>query len=53
MSKDLRIEWVDLNFSDYQSNISVLALEEKLKSIITDNTSITKKILNDKNYLMN
>lgn len=43
MSKDLRIEWVDLNFSDYQSNISVLALEEKLKSIITDNTSITKK----------
>ncbi|KAL6449967.1 MFG1 Morphogenetic regulator of filamentous growth protein 1 [Candida maltosa Xu316] len=43
MSRDLRIEWIDLNCSDYQSNISIQALEPKLKSLIDTKKDLKKQ----------
>lgn len=43
MSRDLRIEWIDLNCADYQGNISMSALETKLKAIIDSKKDFKKQ----------
>ncbi|RCK67084.1 Morphogenetic regulator of filamentous growth protein 1 [Candida viswanathii] len=43
MSRDLRIEWIDLNCADYQGNISMSALEAKLKSPVDSKKDVKKQ----------
>ena len=43
MSKDLRIEWIDLNCAEYQGNISMTALQTKLKLILDSKKDFKKQ----------